>query len=163
MNSIPLWQRGLGLAMYLLPWSSALSFARPFFGLGLVPPPVQTALILPALPVNWISGLLPFGLGAVLPLLILFFGVVRNPQAPYFLRFNALQAILVDVVLVVAGYGLAVFGCRPGSMGIFVCDTFTNTLFLGSLLLLIFAVVECIRGREPQLPGLSDAVRLQLF
>jgi len=163
MNSIPLWQRGLGLAMYLLPWSDALAFGRPFFGLGLVPPPVRTALILPALPLDWINGLVPFGLGSLLLFLVLFFAVVRNPQVPYFLRFNALQAILVDIVLVVAGFGLAVFGCRPGSMGGFACDTFSNTLFLGSLLLVIFAFVECVRGREPELPSLSDAVRLQLF
>lgn len=163
MNSIPLWQRGLGLAMYLLPWSDALLFGRPFLGLGLVPASVQTALILPALPLRWISGLVPFGLWTMLLLLALFFAVVRNPQVPYFLRFNALQAILVDIVLVVAGYGLAIFGCRPGSTGGFACDTFSNTLFLGSLLLVIFAFMECIRGREPELPSLSDAVRLQLF
>ncbi|MCY4359513.1 MAG: hypothetical protein OXC47_02450 [Cyanobacteria bacterium MAG APA_bin_95] len=163
MNSIPLWQRGLGLAMYLLPWSDAFVFSRPFFGLELVPLSVRTALILPALPLNWINSLVPFGLGPMLLLLALFFAVVRNPQAPYFLRFNALQAILVDIILLAAGYGLVVFGCRPGSVGGFTCDTFGNTLFLGSLLLVIFAFVECIRGREPELPSLSDAVRLQLF
>ena len=163
MNFIPPWQRGLGLAMYLLPWGDALPFGRPLLGLGLVPPLAKAALILPALPLNWISGLLPFGLGSILLFLGLFFAVVRNPQVPYFLRFNALQAILVDLVLVVAGYGLAVFGCRPGSVGAFACDTLSNTLFLGSLLLVIFAFVECIRGREPELPSLSDVVRLQLF
>lgn len=164
MNSIPLWQRGLGLAMYLLPWSDALVFGPPLLGLGLVPPLAQTALILPVVPVKWISSLLPFGLGSILLFLGLFFAVVRNPQVPYFLRFNALQAILVDIVLVVAGYGLAVFDCRPIKVGSgFACDTFSNTLFLGGLLLVIFACVQCIRGREPELPGLSDAVRLQLF
>ena len=163
MNPIPPWQRALGLAMYLLPWGDALVFSRPFFGLGLVPPSVQTALILPALPLNWISSLLPFGLGSILLFLGLFFAVVRNPQVPYFLRFNALQAILVDIVLIVAGYGLTIFGCRPATMGSLACDTLSNTLFLGSLLLVIFAFVECIRGREPELPSLSDAVRLQLF
>ena len=163
MNSIPLWQRGLGLAMYLLPWTDALALGRPFFALGLVPPTVQTALILPVLPLSWISGLVPLGLGPMLLLLVVFFAVARNPQAPYFLRFNALQAILVDIILLVAGYGLTIFGCRPGITEGFACDTFGNALFLGSLLLVLFAVVECVRGREPELPSLSDAVRLQLF
>ena len=163
MSTIPLWQRGLALAMYLLPWSDAFAFGRPFFGLGLLPQWVQAALTLPVLPLSWISRLVPLGLGPMLLVLALFFAVVRNPQASYFLRFNGLQAILVDIALLVAGYGLAVFGCRSGSVGGFACDTFSNTLFLGSLLLVIFAFVECIRGREPQLPGLSDAVRLQLF
>ncbi len=162
MNLVPFWHRGLGLVMYLLPWSHALMFSRPFFGLGLVPPPLQVALILPALPVNWISGLLPLGLGSLLLFLVLFLAVVRNPRVPYFLRFNALQAILVDILLMVAGYGMAIFGCRPGSGGGFTCDTFSNTLFLGSLLLVLFAAVECFRGREPEVPSLSDAVRLQL-
>ena len=163
MNSIPLWQRGLGLAVYLLPWGDAFPFGRPLLSLGLVPPSVQMALVLPALPLGWISNLLPLGLGSIFLFLGLFFAVVRNPQVPYFLRFNTLQAILVNIILVVAGYGLAIFGCRPGSVGGFTCDTISNTLFLGSLLLVIFAAVQCIRGREPELPSLSDAVRLQLF
>lgn len=163
MNAIPLWQRGLGMAVYLLPWAGVLALGRPFFALGLVPPPVQTALVLPVMPLIWINGLVPFGLGHMLLLLVLFFAAVRNSQAPYFLRFNALQAILVDIILLVAGYGLAIFGCRPGITGGLACDTFSNTLFLGSLLLVLFAFVECIRGREPELPSLSDAVRLQLF
>ena len=163
MNAIPLWQRGLGMAMYLLPWTDACTFSHPFRNLELLPPLLKIALLLPAVPLLWIRTFIPLGLGSLLLVLALFFAVVRNPQVPYFLRFNVLQAIVVSVVLVSAGYGMAVFGCQPAGVGGFACDTVRNTLFLGTLLLVIFAFVECIRGREPELPSLSDAVRSQLF
>ena len=163
MNAIPFWQRGLGLAMYLLPWSDAMVFRHPLLDLDLVPSLVKVVLMLPALPLRWVSSLVPFGLGSTLLLLLVFFAVARNPRVPCFVRFNALQAILVSLILLVAGYGLTIFGCRPGITEGLLCNTLGNTLFLGSLLLVLFAFVECIRGREPELPSLSDAVRLQLF
>jgi hypothetical protein len=34
---------------------------------------------------------------------------------------------------------------------------------VGVLAVVIFALIECSRGREPDLPGLSQAVRMQLY
>jgi hypothetical protein len=31
------------------------------------------------------------------------------------------------------------------------------------LAILLFALAECLRGREPDLPGISQAVRMQLY
>ena len=163
MDSIPIWLRCLGFATYLLPWSDALSFGPPFLGLGIVPPPLQVILILPAIPLHWIDTLLPFGLGGLLLFLLLFLAVARNPRVPYFLRFNTLQAILLDILLIVVNYAFITFGCVPAAADGLACETFSNTVFLGSLLLVGFATVQCMRGLEPDIPNLSDAVRMQLF
>jgi hypothetical protein len=41
--------------------------------------------------------------------------------------------------------------------------TLSSTVVVGVLAVVIFALIECSRGREPDLPGLSQAVRMQLY
>jgi hypothetical protein len=41
--------------------------------------------------------------------------------------------------------------------------TLSSTVVIAVLAILVFAIIECLRGREPDLPGLSQAVRMQLY
>ena len=91
---------------------------------------------------------------------MLFLAVVRNPRVPYFLRFNTLQALLVDIVVVLLGYAFQIL-LQPLS-GAFMLRTLTSTVLVAMLAIVIFALIECLRGREPDLPGISQAVRMQL-
>jgi len=138
---------------YLLPWSAALPFGQSLDNLF----PALQWLVLPALPVLMLERGVPFG--GFLLFLVLFLAVVRNPQVPYFLRFNVLQAILLDIVLVVVSLAFQLL--RIGSLG-FAGRTLANTVFLGMLVLLLFALVQCLRGKEADIPTLSEAVRMQL-
>jgi uncharacterized membrane protein len=153
MADIPLWQRPLAVLAYLLPWSAALPFGQSLDNLF----PALQWLVLPALPVLMLERGVPFG--GFLLFLVLFLAVVRNPQVPYFLRFNVLQAILLDIVLVVLSLAFQLL--RIGSLG-FAGRTLANTVFLGMLVLLLFALVQCLRGKEADIPTLSEAVRMQL-
>ena len=154
MAEIPLWQRFLGLLAYLLPWSDALSFGRELYNLF----PWISYLALPATPVLLLERSIPFG--GFLLFLVLFLVVVRNPQVPYYLRFNVLQAILLDILLVVLSLAFNVLLSPLGNS--LMIRTLNNTVFIGALVLILYAVVECSRGREPDLPSLSEAVRMQL-
>jgi len=153
MADIPLWQRPLAGLAYLLPWSAALPFGQSLDNLF----PALQWLVLPAVPVLMLERGVPFG--SFLLFLVLFLAVVRNPQVPYFLRFNVLQAILLDIVLVVLSLAFQLL--RIGSLG-FAGRTLANTVFLGMLVLLLFALVQCLRGKEADIPTLSEAVRMQL-
>jgi uncharacterized membrane protein len=153
MADTPLWQRPLAVLAYLLPWSAALPFGQSLDNLF----PALQWLVLPAVPVLMLERGVPFG--SFLLFLVLFLAVVRNPQVPYFLRFNVLQAILLDIVLVVLSLAFQLL--RIGSLG-FAGRTLANTVFLGMLVLLLFALVQCLRGKEADIPTLSEAVRMQL-
>ena len=155
MTAIPIWQRLLAAAAYLLPWSDAIPFGRSLFGLW----PVLQWLSVPALPVALLQQAVPFG-GFIL-FLVLYLAVVRNSQVPYLIRFNVLQAILLDIVLVVASLIFSVL-LAPLGAG-FALRTLSNTVFLGALVLILFALVESLRGREADIPTLSEAVRMQLY
>ena len=47
--------------------------------------------------------------------------------------------------------------------GSFAGRTLSNTVFLGILVLVVFGVVESLRGKEADIPTVSEAVRLQLY
>ena len=154
MAEIPLWQRFLGLLAYLLPWSDALSFGRELYNLF----PWISYLALPATPVLLLERSIPCG--GFLLFLVLFLVGVRNPNVPYYLRFNVLQAILLDILLVVLALAFNVLLSPLGNS--LMIRTLNNTVFIGALVLVLYASIQCIRGKEADLPTLSDAVRMQL-
>ncbi|MFZ9228970.1 MAG: Tic20 family protein [Prochlorococcaceae cyanobacterium] len=155
MTAPPIWQRLLAAAAYLLPWSDAIPFGRSLFGLW----PALQWLGVPALPVALLQQVVPFG-GFVL-FLVLFLAVVRNSRVPYLIRFSVLQAILLDIVLVLLSLVFSVL-LAPLGAG-FALRTLSNTVFLGALLLVLFGVIESLRGKEADIPTVSEAVRMQLY
>ena len=156
---IPLWQRLLAPLVYLLPWSDAIPF-----GLGLDgvfnQVPLLRLLIVPAIPFIQLNRGVPFG--GLLLFFVLFLAVVRNPNVPYFLRFNTLQALLTDIVLIVLSLAFRIL-LQPVAGGSLLMGTLSSTIVIAVLAILVFALVECLRGREPDLPGISQAVRMQLY
>jgi uncharacterized membrane protein len=157
----PLWQRLLAPLMYLLPWSDAIPLGFAPDGLFLQYP-LLSPLALPALPLLQLERSIPFGLGSLLLFFVLFLAVVRNPNVPYFLRFNALQALLTDIALIVLSIGFRLL-LQPIAAGSLLLSTLSSAVVVAVLAILLFSLVECLRGREPDLPGISQAVRMQLY
>ena len=155
MEGPPIWQRLLGALAYLLPLSDALRFGQALFDMF----PLLQWVAVPALPLVVLEQAIPFG-GLVL-FLLLFLLVVRNPKVPYPIRFNVLQAILIDIVLVLLTLAFDTV-LAPLGAG-FDIRTLSNTIFLGTLLLVLFSVIQSLRGKEADIPTVSEAVRMQLF
>ena len=155
---IPVWQRVVAPLVYLLPWSDAIPFGGPLFQQY----PWMQWFTLPVLPLALLERSVPFGLGGLLMFFVLFLAVVRNPNVPYFLRFNTLQALLTDIVIVVLSFAFGIL-LQPLAGGSLLLGTLSSTVVVAVLAILLFALVECWRGREPDLPGISQAVRMQLY
>ncbi|MEC8214150.1 MAG: Tic20 family protein [Cyanobacteriota bacterium] len=155
---IPIWQRLVAPLMYLLPWSDAIQFSGPLFQQY----PWMVWLELPALPLVLLESSVPFGFGGLLLFFVLFLAVVRNPSVPYFLRFNTLQALLTDIILVVLGFAFTILLQPLGGSGLLI-RTLSSTVVIATLAILVFALVECLQGHEPDLPGISQATRMQLY
>ncbi len=151
---IPLWQKAIGILIYMLPWSHALPFGKYLF----IDFPFIQWLAIPALPIIMIIRGIPFG--NLLLFFVLFLAVIRNPKIPYFLRFNTLQALLIDIALVLINYAFQII-IEPLGEVLFVRTLF-STVFIAILTVVIFAFSECLQGKEPDLPGVSEAVRMQL-
>ena len=156
---IPLWQRLIAPLVYLLPWSDAIPFGLGADGV-FNQIPLLRLLIVPAVPLIQLDRGVPFG--GLLLFFVLFLAVVRNPAVPYFLRFNTLQALLTDIVIVVLSFAFGIL-LQPIAGGSLLLGTLSSTIVVAVLAILLFALLECWRGREPDLPGISQAVRMQLY
>jgi len=101
-------------------------------------------------PISIIEKSLPFG--GLLLFLILFLGLVRNQKVPYFIRYNAFQALLLDISLIIISY---IFKIIPLiQLGLVV--------FIFTLCIIIYSIFQCINGIEPEIPFISKSVRMQL-
>lgn len=137
---------------YLLPLIDGLVFGSFLFNLF---PPLQLILI-PLAPLAIIYSL---PLASLVIFFALFLLVVRNDKISHFIRFNAMQAILIDIILVLCRFILPVFR-SPGTQ--FLLEVLSNFVFLGVVAVFIYAVVQSLRGRYAEIPTISDAVYMQV-
>jgi len=107
-------------------------------------------ILLLTFPIAIVEESLPFG--NILFFIILFAGLVRNPKVPYFIRFNACQALLIDIALIIISYILRIFPIvELGSI-----------IFIFTLCIFIYSIVQCIYGVEPEIPLISKSARMQI-
>jgi len=107
-------------------------------------------LLFLTLPIAIIEKSLP--LGNFLLFIILFAGLARNPKVPYFVRYNAFQALLIDIALIIISYLLRIFPIvELGSI-----------IFIFTLCIFIYSISQCIYGVEPEIPLISKSVRMQI-
>ncbi|MEG4281697.1 hypothetical protein QUB68_01100 [Microcoleus sp. A006_D1] len=138
---------------YLLPLIDGLAFGRFLFTQF----PVLQLLLIPLSPLMQIYSL-PFA--SLVIFFALYLGVVRNENISHFIRFNAMQAILLDIVLMLCGLVLPIFS--KGFQVAFIAETLYNMVFLGALAAFLYAVVQSALGRYAEIPPLSDAVYMQV-
>jgi hypothetical protein len=135
-----------------LPYGIQLIRDFPIFGFLLIP-------LAPLLTVyGSLEGTIPFfGLIVFFALILL---VVRNPNISHFIRFNTMQAILLDIILVVFSLILGLFD--PSVFGSLIVSTLSNVLFLGMLAAVGYSIVQTMRGVYAEIPTISQAVHMQV-
>ncbi|RCJ19840.1 hypothetical protein A6S26_03645 [Nostoc sp. ATCC 43529] len=140
---------------YLLPLIDGLVFGRFLFTQF----PVLQVLLLPLQPVLIIYGSLG-QLGQLIVFFALFLLVVRNEKISHFIRFNTMQAILLDIVIFLCSILVRILGQVPGTS--FAIETVANTIFLGVVVAVGYSVIQSLIGRYAEIPAISDAVHMQV-
>lgn len=96
--------------------------------------------------------------------LIIFFAlwllVVRNEKISHFIRFNTMQAILLDIIIFLFSILTDVIGLVPSSG--FAIQTLYTTIFLGIVGAVAYSVIQSLIGRYAEIPAVSDAVYMQV-
>lgn len=141
--------------VYLLPLYSAFAFGIfifqqiPFLGAAL-------AIVLAPLAFLY-SSLGSFG--SLIIFFVLFFAVVRNPRISHFIRFNTMQAILIDILVYLLGLVLG-FVARGGAN--LVVETLFNVVFLGAFAACVYSIIQSFIGKYADIPTISDAAYSQV-
>lgn len=108
-----------------------------------------------------------YGLTNSLPFasLIIFFGlwfaVVRNENVSYFLRFNGMQAILMNILQILFSLIMGILAPAFGAQGL-ITETLSNTIFMGSVVACFYCIFRSIQGQYAELPALSEAASSQI-
>ena len=90
--------RLLGVLLYMIPWADSLAFGNHLY----IKYPFIQIIQIPAIPIILIERSIPFG--SLLLFLAIFFGLVRNSKVSYFLRFNALQSLLINIGIIIVSF-----------------------------------------------------------
>ncbi len=143
--------------IYALPLFYSLQFGR--FVLGYFPDVIKQILSLIVAPVALIYGLLgPFA--NIIIFFGLYLGVIRNENISRFIRFNAMQAILIDIFLVLCGIVASLF--TRGLNGGLLIETLYNVIFLGTLAACFYSMIQSALGKYAEIPTISDAANSQI-
>lgn len=118
------------------------------------------ALIQPLVPA--IKVFKGFPLNGFLVFLTLYFAVVRNPNFSRYVRFNTMQAIVLDVLLIFPDLLERTFNPRDG-VGLDLLMSFDSTVFLYLLVCLIYGSSSCLLGQLPRLPLVAEAADRQVL
>jgi len=140
---------------YLLPLIYSLSFAAPLLSQF----PALGLLFIPILPIAQLYYSIPFA--SLIVFFALFMLVVRNSNILHFIRFNTMQAILLDIVLFLCTIVIQ-YVLQPIISGGLLLDTFYNVVFLGTLIAVGYSLVQTVQGKYAEIPTLSDAVYAQV-
>jgi hypothetical protein len=139
---------------YLLPVLDGFIFGeslvKEFFGISLM----QIMLSLPLVQIYFA----PFV--SFIVFFAIYLLVVRNESIGHFIRFNAMQAILIGIVLSLFSLVWSLFASVLG--GTFIEQTLFSCIFLGMTVAVTYSVVQSILGRYAEIPTISDAVYMQV-
>ena len=144
----------LGILLYMIPWSDSLIFGNHLY----IKYPLTQIIQIPAIPIILIERSIPFG--NLLLFLAIFIGIVRNNKVSYFLRFNALQSLLINIGIIIISFIFEIFLSPFGNT--LITRTFSTTLLISIFSIILYCVWSCTQGNEPNLPGISQTTKIQL-
>ena len=147
-------ERLLGVFLYMIPWADCLVFGNHLY----IKFPITQIIKIPAIPIIIIERSIPFG--SLLLFLAIFIGLVRNNRVSYFLRFNALQSLLINIGIIIISFIFQIFFNPFGNT--LIIRTFSSTILISTLSMIIYCVWSCTQGNEPDLPVISQATKMQL-
>ncbi|WVZ07149.1 hypothetical protein V8G54_020495 [Vigna mungo] len=151
-SSPPPTERLISIAAYTLPFFNSLQYGRYL----LAQYPKLAVLFDPIVPFLAFYRSIPYA--SFVAFFALYLGVVRNPTFPRYVRFNAMQAVTLDVLLVIPHLIARIFSPGRGPLMIWS----SNAIFVFSIFCFLYGVASCVLGRTPYLPFVADAASRQI-
>lgn len=142
---------------YLLPLMAGLRYGRFFFREF----PISAQILVPLQPVIQLYYYTP--LSGFIIFLGLYMGIALNRNFSRFVRFNAMQAILLDISLSLPT--IIEWIIRPPSSGMALQMYIAsyNAIWVFVFACVVYGVVACLAGAKPRLPIVADAADHQVL
>lgn len=155
-NTTPVTDRLISAAAYFFPFFNGLQYGRFLFAQY---PKTLGLAIEPLLPLLSVYRSIPYS--SYLAFLLLYIGVVRNTNVSRYARFNAMQAVILDVLLVIPLLVQRIFNPGPHGIGGKMVMMSHNAIFVFVVACFVYSTVFSVLGRTPKLPFVADAAGRQ--
>jgi uncharacterized membrane protein len=90
----------------------------------------------------------------------LFIFVVRQQKVHHFIRFNAMQAILLTIIVFLLNILCEIIAKIPGSS--FALQTVSNIVFLAVVTITVYSGIQILQGRYAEIPVISEQAYMQV-
>lgn len=155
-SSPPATDRLISVTAYVLPFFNSLQYGRYLLSQY----PNVALLFDPIVPFLSLYRSIPYA--SFVAFFALYLGLVRNPNFSHYVRFNAMQAVTLDVLLVLPLLLQRIFSPGRAGLGFRVMVWAHNAIFLFAVLCFVYSVASCVLGRTPYLPFVADAASRQI-
>lgn len=149
--------RFFGAVVYLFAVYDVLGLGSSLFAQIPALLPLYQILQILVIPIAIIYGIfntaIPLGFGSLIVFFILFLAVVRNERISYFIRFNTMQSILIGIAISL----IQIIFRNLGGLGLIA-----STVFIVVVATCFYCMAQCILGRFPEIPSISEIVYTQV-
>ena len=151
-------ERVLAAAPYIFPLLDGLRYGRFLFRQY----PITQLMVSPLAPLAQIYYTVPFA--SLILFFAIYLGLVQQTDRwSRFVRFNAMQAILIDILLILPGVLESVFKAPSGGAGLQVYISLYNTVWLFCLATFLAGVFGAlVLGKTVRLPLVAEAADQQV-
>ncbi|GIM05082.1 hypothetical protein Vretimale_9566 [Volvox reticuliferus] len=141
---------------YILPYFDAVAYGRYLFHIY----PAARAAIQPFLPAMSLYHSLPFG--SFIAFFGLYIGVVNNARFSRFVRFNAVQAILLDILLALPRLLETVMSPPTSGWGAQLYIQSQSFIWVFTTMLIVYSIVNSFLGQWARIPFIAEAADQQI-
>ncbi|XAR65801.1 hypothetical protein NMG60_11011750 [Bertholletia excelsa] len=152
----PATDRLISAAAYFLPFFNGLQYGRFLFAQY----PSLGVAFQPILPLLSLYRSVPYA--SFVAFFALYLGVVRNPNFSRYVRFNSMQAVVLDVLLVLPLFFQRIFNPGRAGLAFKLMVMSHNALFLFIVFCFLYSLIYSILGRTPYLPFVAEAAGRQM-
>ncbi|XP_074347929.1 protein TIC 20-II, chloroplastic [Apium graveolens] len=155
-TSTPVPDRLISSAAYFFPLFNGLQYGSFLFQQY---PRILGPAIGPILPFFNLYRSVPYA--SYVAFLALYVGIVRNDRLSRYVRFNTMQAVVLDVLLVVPLLIQRIFNPGRSGIGFNLTVIGYNFLFCFVVFCFVYSLVHTVLGKTPFLPFVADAAGRQ--
>ena len=147
---------------YLLPITAVIAFGAFLF----LQFPVLQDIFFPVFKLNQILSIsiLDFISIRFVAWFCVFIFVVRNFKVNHFVRFNAMQALLLDIIVALMSAITQLLSLILGNLAFFpfMLQIIASVTFLGITAAFLYSIFQCVLGKYAEMPIVSEVAYSQV-
>eukprot|EP01026_Neomeris_dumetosa_P032326 TRINITY_DN25636_c0_g1_i4.p1 TRINITY_DN25636_c0_g1~~TRINITY_DN25636_c0_g1_i4.p1 ORF type:complete len:261 (-),score=14.72 TRINITY_DN25636_c0_g1_i4:237-929(-) len=148
-----LW-RCMAALMYLIPWIDTIALGRDIYH------SFPFAIYLYYVPGPFVGMYFSTQFAPLIVFFLVFLAIVRNTKLHHFVRFNAMQSIMIDIVVMLFNIVRLYFPSELRWSSFLT--TFDNFSWMSCMSTILYCIIFCLMGRYADIPYVSDAVYIQV-